>query len=163
MDEKEVQDYYSANVPKQILEERNKFISARWKELSKFYLTHSDETIKYLFYVNSGGTATIIGFMGASESVRSLVILRVALCFFAFGLLCVGILRVVLLHKVRRLSNNWQKDAEDYWNCKIEYTKLIKNDDLGTGSDLPSFIIGYVSGISFLVGLILGGISLFTY
>jgi hypothetical protein len=163
MDKNKAQDYYCESVPSPILERRNKFISSRWEELSKFYLTNADETIKYLFYVNAGGTATIIGFMGASETVRSIIILRVALCFFAAGLLSVGILRVFLFHKVRRVSDNWQKDVLKYWKCEIGFNQLVGNDNSRTGSDLISIIIGYVSGGSFFIGLIFGGVSLFTY
>lgn len=156
-------DYYNTSVPKETLETRNNFISGRGEQLHEFYLKHSDETIKYLLYVNAGGAAISIGFMGASESIRSLICLRIALFFFAFGLICVGILRAILLHKIKFLSDNWQKDAEKYWNSQIGYTELREKDDKRSESDWGAFIVGYISLGSFILGLILGGVSLFNY
>lgn len=42
----EQNDYYNTSVPKEVLEAKNNAISARWKELSEFYLKYSDEMIK---------------------------------------------------------------------------------------------------------------------
>ena len=156
-------DYYNTRVPKETLETRNNFISERWEQLHEFYLKHSDETIKYLLYVNAGGAAISIGFMGASESIRSLICLRISLCFFAFGLICVGILRAILLHKIKYLFDNWRKDSEKYWNSQIGYSELTQKDDKRSESDWGAFVVGYISGGSFIVGLILGGVSLLNY
>ena len=156
-------DYYNTTVSEETLKTRNKLISERWKELSEFYLKYSDEMVKHLLYVNAGGAATIIGFMGASESIRKLICLRVALCFFAFGLTCVGVLRAILVHKVKYLFDNWRKDAEKYWNNKIGFTEISENDEKRSESDWWAFLVGYISGGSFLVGLILAGVSLFSY
>ena len=154
-------DYDNTSVPNEILKTRNKFISERGEQLHEFYLKHSDETIKYLLYVNAGGAAISIGFMGASESIRSLICLRIALLFFAIGLICVGILRAILLNKIKYLFDNWQKDVKKYWKSQIEYTELIENDDKRSGSARRAFIVGYISLVSFIIGLILGGVSLF--
>lgn len=156
-------EYYNTSVPKEILKTRNDFIRQRWKDLNEFYLKYSDEIMKYLLYVNAGGAAMIIGFMGASESIRSLICLRIALCFFALGLICVGILRAILLHKIKYLFDNWRKDAEKYWNKNIGFTELTEKDDKRAESDWLAFIVGYISGGSFIVGLILAGVSLFSF
>ena len=155
-------DYNNTSGPKETLEKtRNDFISERGEQLHKFYLQHIDETIKYLLYVNAGGAAISIGFMGASESIRNLICLRIALSLFAIGLVCVGILRAILLHKTKYLFDNWQKDVKKYWESQIEYTELIEKDDKRSESYGGAFIVGYISLVSFIVGLILGGVSLF--
>ena len=156
-------DYYNTGVPKEDLEARNNFISERWKKLSEFYLKYSDEMIKYLLYVNAGGAATSIGFMGASEAIRSSTCLRIALLCFALGLTFVGILRLLLVYKIKHLLDNWRKDAEKYWNNRIAYTELTENDDKRSESDLYAFIVGYISGGFFILGLIFGAVSLFSY
>lgn len=154
-------DFYYSSVPKETLDVRNKLITKRWEELSKFYLKYTDETIKHLLYVNAGGAAIVIGFMGASESIRDSICLRLALCFFAFGLGCVGVLRAILLHKVKYLFDNWRKDANRYWKTEIGFTELSENDDKRSEPDWLAFLTGYISGGAFLIGIILGGISLF--
>lgn len=156
-------DYYNTSVPKEILEARNSAISTRWKELSEFYLKYSDEMIKYLLYVNAGGAATSIGFMGASEVIRGSVCLRISLLCFALGLTFVGILRAILVHKIEYLFDNWRKDTEKYWNNRMAYTELSENDDKRSESDSYAFIVGYISGGLFILGLIFGAISLFSY
>jgi hypothetical protein len=155
------QDFNDVKDHEELLRQRNNSVSKRCQELAEFYLKHSDETIKYLLYVNAGGVATSIGFMGASESARKLVCLRIALCLFALGVVLVGVLRVLLLHKVRFLLNNWRKDSEKYWARQIEYAQITANDYKRAESDLYAFVAGYASGASFVLGLILGGVSLF--
>jgi hypothetical protein len=156
-------DYYNSSVPKEVLETKNNSISVRWKELSEFYLKYSDEMIKYLLYVNAGGAATSIGFMGASEVIRGSVCMRIALLCFALGLTFVGILRALLVHKIKYLFDNWRKDAEKYWNNRMAYSELSENDDKRSESDWYAFTVGYVSGGFFILGLIFGAISLFSY
>jgi hypothetical protein len=159
----EQNDYYNTSVPKEVLEAKNNAISARWKELSEFYLKYSDEMIKYLLYVNAGGAATSIGFMGASEAIRSSTCLRIALLCFALGLASVGILRALLVHKIKYLFDNWRKDAEKYWSNRMAYTELTENDDKRSESGFYAFVVGYISGGFFILGLIFGAIGLFSY
>ena len=119
--------------------------------------------LKYLLYVNAGGAVTILGFMGASESIRNLFWLRIALCCFALGLVLVGIVRLILVHKAGSAWNGWKKDVGQYWCGTIGYTELKDSDDERTKSDFWAWFFGYASGGAFITGLILGGISLFTY
>ncbi len=67
-----------------------------------------------------------------------------------------------MLHKIRNLYNNWQKDAVRYWNKEIGFTKLTENDEKRIGSDWYAFMLGYTSGGAFILGLVFGGISLFS-
>ena len=87
---------------------------------------------------------------------------RLALCFFAFGLICVGILRAILVLKTRFLFDNWRKDAKKYWNNHIGYTELNEKDDKSSESEGLALIFGFISGISCIVGMLIGGFSLFS-
>lgn len=159
--DKKIEDFYYANVSPEILKSRDKHINERWGELSSFYLKYSDEVIKYLFYVNAGGTGTIIGFMGASEKARGSTFLLVSLCCFAVGLTSVGILRTILVHKIKALFDNWRKDVDQYYTQKIGYSTLNDRDGVRSESDFWAFFFGYVSGIAFIIGLLLGGWGLY--
>ncbi len=154
-------DFYYSNVRKDIIDDRNKTIFERWEDLRQFYLKYIDEMVKHLLYVNAGGAAIVIGFMGASESIRASICLRLALCCFAFGLVCVGVLRAILLFIAKYQFDNWRKDAERYWKAEIGFTELSDNDDKRSESDWGAFIVGYISGGACIIGLILGGVSLF--
>ena len=155
-------DYYNTDIPKNLLETRNTYIQERREQLQGFYLKHTDEIIKYLLYVNAGGAVAILTFMGTSKSIRNSIYLQIALLCYALALACVGLLRVLLLHKVAYLFENWRKDAEKYWVQDIGYNKLIEEDDKRSESGRKLWIAGYLSAGLSILGLILGAMGLFT-
>ena len=152
---------YNTNVPKELLEARNDFIQKRWEQLHEFLIKHTDEMIKYLFYVNAGGVVTILAFMGTSESIRNSICLRIALLCYALGLVCVGVLRVLLLLRIERVFNCWRKDTKKYWKQRIGFNELTEEDDNRTESGRTFWIVGCISGGLSILGLIFGAIGLF--
>ncbi|MBN1787163.1 MAG: hypothetical protein JW806_02075 [Sedimentisphaerales bacterium] len=159
--EKNMDFYYDCVKPEEI-ERRNKVISDRWSELHGFYTKHADEIMKYLFYVNAGGAGAVLGFMGSSETVRGLIAVRISLCCFAIGLICIGILRTFLTHMAKSFFDNWRNDVGNYYTTKISFTQLNENDSTRTESEKWPYFFGYLSGVSFIAGVIFGGISLFS-
>ena len=159
--EKNSTDYHCDCVKPEEIERRNKVISDRWSELHGFYTKHADETMKYLFYVNAGGAGAVLGFMGSSDIIRKLFYVRISLCCFALGLICIGILRTLLTHRTKSFFDNWRKDVASYYETKISFTQLDENDNTRTESEMWPYLFGYLSGVSFIAGVIFGGISLF--
>jgi len=159
--EKDKIDFHCADVKPEVITERNKYISDRWSELHAFYTSCADEIKKYLFYVNAGGAGAVLGFMGASDDVRGLVFVRISLCFFAIGLVFIGVLRVIATHMANSFFDNWKIDVADYYETKISFSELNKNDQTRTQSEVWLYLLGYLSGISFIIGMVFGGISLF--
>lgn len=160
--EKNLMDYHYDCVKPEDIERRNKVISDRWRELHGFYTKYADEITKYLFYVNAGGAGAVLSFMGTSEAVRKLLLVRISLCCFAVGLICIGILRTILTHMAKSFFDNWKKDVASYYATKISFTQLDQNDNTRTESEMWLYISGYFSGASFIAGIICGGISLFS-
>jgi len=160
--EKNFMDYHYDCVKPEEIEQRNKFISERWSELHGFYTKHTDEIMKYLFYVNAGGTGAVLGFMGSSDIVRELLFVRISLCCFAVGLICVGIVRAILTHMTKSFLDNWKKDVASYYATKVSFNQLNANDKTRTESEIWPYFFGYLSGVSFIAGVIFGGISLFS-
>ncbi len=160
--EKNFMDYHYNCVKPEEIERRSKVIADRWSELHSFYTKHADETMKYLFYVNAGGAGAVLGFMGSSDIIRKLFFVRISLCCFAVGLICIGILRTLLTHMTKSFFDNWRKDVASYYKTKISFTQLDKNDNTRTESEMLPFLFGYLSGASFIAGVIFGGISLFS-
>ena len=157
---KEIGDY-NTSVPAEIIKSRDKYISERWEQLYNVSTEHAKETIQYLFIVNAGGTGALLGFLGVSEKARSSGFLIAALCCFSAGLVLVGILRVFIVHHLMGIFERWKKDVSKYYMNQITYDEITSEDDRRTGSDKIEFTIGYLSGILFIVGLVLGSIGLF--
>lgn len=160
--EKNFTDYYYNCVESEELERRNKVISDRWGELHGLYTKYVDEIIKHLFYVNAGGAGAVLGFMGSSEIVRKLFFVQVSLCCFALGLIFVGILRAILTHMAKSFFDNWRKDVASYYETQMSFPQLEKNDLARAKSEILPYIFGYLSGVSCIVGMIFGGISLYS-
>lgn len=159
---KNFMDFHYDCVKPEEIERRNKIISDRWSELHGFYTKCSDEIMKYLFYVNAGGAGAVLGFMGSSEIVRKLLFVQISLCCFAIGLICIGILRTILNHMTKSFFDNWREDVASYYATQMSYSQLDQNDNTRTESEMWPYLFGYLSGASFIAGVIFGGISLFS-
>ena len=160
--EKNLMDYHYDCVKPEDIERRNKVISDRWSELHGFYTKCADEITKYLFYVNAGGAGAVLGFMGSSEIVSKFLSVRISLGCFAAGLIFIGMERTISTHKAKSFFDNWKKDVASYYATKISFTQLEQNDNTRTESEMWLYIFGYLSGASFLAGVICGGIGLFS-
>ena len=83
-----------------------------------------------------------------------------ALILFCIGLVFVGILHARVTHRFYKLFNDWRKNTALYYNQKIGFSKLTADDEEKTNSDFWEFLIAYFSFGAFLLGLIVGGITL---
>jgi hypothetical protein len=153
-------DFYHSEIDKPLLEARNKYISERWEQLYNVSTNAAEEAQKYLFWVNSGGAVAVLGFIGANSEAAKSWGAKGALILFCIGLVFVGILHARVTHRFYKLFNDWRKNTALYYNQKIGYSKLTADDEEKTNSDFWEFLIAYFSFGAFLLGLIVGGITL---
>ena len=154
-------DYYHADVDKDVLERRNKDINRRWKELYELEDEAEKEALKFLFITNSGGAVATLSFMGASAIARNSCFAKASLIAFALGLILIGITRAIILHKLKSAFKGYRSDAARYFTQKCGYSYLENNDEERTKSTFCAYFFGYLSAASLILGFISGGIALF--
>jgi len=154
-------EYYNNAVPKEIIQQKVNFINSRWKELYDLEVKYGDEAMKYLFYVNAGGAATVLAFIGTSSEIKSLCLIKISLILFAIGLILDGILIAFQLRRSGSLFDQWRKDANSYYNQEKKYSEIINADDARSDRSKIAFGLGYCSFGVFILGLIFGGFALF--
>ncbi len=154
-------EYYNNSVPKEILQQKTSHIEFRWKELYELEVKYGNDAMRYLFYVNAGGAATVLAFMGTSSEITSLCLIKISLIFFAIGLILAGVLIAFLLYRAGFIFDQWRKEVNSYFKQEKKYSEIFNADDARSDRSKIAFIIGYCSFGAFILGLILGGFGLF--
>jgi len=155
-------DFYQCDVESNVLEVRDKYISQRWQQLYNLLIDGVNKVINFLFMVNLAGSMMILIVMAVLDDASKSLVLRWSLFFYALGLVLIGILRAIIVHRAAFFFNKWRKDVERYHSEQISFVKLTANDDNRTRTDKIEFITGYASGLSFIIASILACIALFT-
>jgi hypothetical protein len=156
-----IDDYYQGDVESNVLEVRDKYITERWDQLFAHLREGFNNMINYLLLINIGGCITTLSFMGASEAARGLVSLKVSTLFFAMGIVFIGILRAIIVHRAASFFNSWRRDVERYHSEVMPFSKMTANDDNRTQTAKIEFAVGYASGACFIIAAIAGAISIF--
>ncbi|MFA7257788.1 MAG: hypothetical protein WC047_09470, partial [Kiritimatiellales bacterium] len=157
----EQNEYCNSSVPREIIQENVNFINRRWKELYDIEVKYGDEAMKYLFYVNAGGSATVLAFMGTSPEIRALCSIKLSLILFAIGVILDGVLIVFQLHRAGNIFDQWRHNANLYFQHQKQYNELLSGDDAISDRSKIAFIVGYLAFGCFVLGLIFGGFALF--
>ena len=143
--------------------ECSKYISDRSNQIIQAIDYWADLGVKYLLYLNAGGAIVILAFMGASSSVRGMVGPKLALLFFVFGLITVGIIVTAGFYRMAYFLKSLKEDSDKYLSNEIDWEDLLENDSKHLRPNKWGCLFGWVSFMFFDLGVILGLISLFTY
>ncbi len=155
-------EYFNNSVPKEIIQQKVDSINYRWKELYELEVKYGDDAMKYLFYVNAGGAAAVLAFIGTSSpAIGNLCSIKFSLILFAVGLILDGLLIAFQLHRAGSIFDQWRNDANAYYNQQKKYSELINADDDRSDRSKMAFVLGYFSLGAFILGLIFGGVALF--
>jgi hypothetical protein len=119
--------------------------------------------IKVLLFSNAVGIIVILSFLGASASVGSMIGLKIALLFFLAGFIAVGILMGVLFYRMSLFQKNLKVDTDKYFSNEIEWEKFIKNDSARLKPSTLGGLLGWISFLFFLGGIVISLINLFIY
>lgn len=108
--------------------ECSKYISYRSSQIIQAIDYWTDLSVKYLIYINAGGAVVILGFMGASSSVRDIVGPKLALLSFVFGLVTVGIVLAAGFYRMAHSQKSLKEDIDKYTSKEIDWEELLEND-----------------------------------
>ena len=143
--------------------ECSKYISDRSSQIIQAIDYWADLGIKYLIYLNAGGAIVILAFMGASNSVRSMVGSKLALLSFIFGLIVVWIALAVGFYRMAHFQKSLKEDSDKYLSNEIDWENLLENDSKRLRPNKWACLFGWGAFMFFDLGVILSLISLFTY
>lgn len=158
-----IDDYYQSDVESSALEGRDKYIMDRWDQLFAHLREGFNYMINYLLIINAGGCLAMLSIMAASQTARDMLSVRLSAFFFAIGIIFIGVLRAIIVHRAARFFNIWRQDVKKYHSEEMSFSKMTANDDNRTQTAPIEFIIGYASAISFITAAVTAAIALFTF
>ena len=129
-------------------------VNQRWSQLYHLQKEWSDKAINFLFLTNSGGAIAMLGFIGATQHVHFLVVLGLGIMLL--GLIFVGILIAHVYHQMTRLFDAWRNEVKGYFQNKITWEKLNKDDELRSKDSILNLCLAYISLLCFIIGITLG-------
>jgi len=148
---------------KKLNAECSKYISDRFSQIIQAIDYWADLSVKYLIYVNAGGAIVILGFMGASSSVRDMLGSRLALLSFVFGLVTAGMVLAIGFYRMAHFQRCLKEDINKYMSNDIDWEKLLENDEKRLEPGKWACLFGWGAFIFFGLGVIIGLINFFTY
>jgi hypothetical protein len=148
---------------KELNAERSNYISDRIRQIIQVIDYWANLSVKYLLYVNAGGTIVVLGFMGASSAVRDMSSPKLALLSFLFGLVTSGMVSVIGFYRMAHFQKSLKEDFDKYVSNDIDWEKLLENDEKSFEPSKWACLFGWGAFTFFGLGAIIGLISLFTY
>jgi len=139
---------------------RLKHIDTRWEQLNRLSDAAAERAIKYLMLTNAGGAVAMLSYFGANSAARGLIAPKLALGFFGFGILSVGVLNSLMLHHIERIFVHWRTASQQYLESKLDWQVLDAEDDRLSYKVWPEYIAGYTSFGCLVAGAIAGLCSL---
>jgi hypothetical protein len=141
----------------------NREIDERFVLLRQYLEEAETKAIRFLISVNAGGAVTLLSFMGASESVRGLLTIKIALSLFVTGIILCGILLAIAYHFQGKLFESYRKDIDSLRRDDIEWQEMIDRDCNRSEPPWYGVPIGYIAFGCFIVGSVLGLCQLFSF
>jgi len=82
-----------------------------------------------LILTNAGGAVAMLSFFGANEEARALLAPKLALGFFGFGILSVGVLNALIVHQIERIFFHWRGASQQYLEDRLDWETMAGEDD----------------------------------
>lgn len=145
---------FHRDTPEWLQHLRTRHNDDRFQQLNELFNSYVMGSWTYLLAVNGGGAAGMLAFIGAKESIARMEWPYWVLMSFVFGLICVGMGHVVLVHKASAMLDNWNVSMQRYWKNEMPWSSILKRDDESVAklAWLP-WLLGWSSLIFFLAGI----------
>ncbi|MBW8363238.1 MAG: hypothetical protein K0M39_01630 [Rhizobium sp.] len=141
---------------------RLKYVDTRWDQLLRLVEDSELRALKYLTLTNAGGAVATLSFLGASESVRKLLLPKISLGFFISGLFAVGVLAALSAHKMAYLLREWKLTANKYTSDETTWGDLLAEDNARVEKGRKAIIsFAYLAFACFIAGALVGLWALF--
>lgn len=142
---------------------RLKYVDTRWEQLLRLVEESELRALKYLTLTNAGGAIATLSFLGASEAVRKLLLPKISLGLFVFGVFSVGVLTALSVHKMGFLFREWKTTANNYTSDEITWGALLSDDSARVANGRCIIItVAYIAFSCFIAGSFVGLWALFT-
>ena len=142
---------------------RLKYVETRWNQLLRLVEDSELRALQYLFLTNAGGAVATLSFLGGSQLVRKLLMPKISLGFFVFGIFTVGVLTALSTHRMTGLFREWKSSAEKYTSDGISWGTLLANDNERVEKGRWLVVaIGYIAFACFIAGSSIGLCALFS-
>ncbi len=136
-------------------------VNQRWGQLYNLVKQWGEDSLNKLFFGNSGGAVAILGFVGTLKFENIPCSAKISLICFTIGAVIVILTGALLYHFMNSLFLLYRKDVTSFFNNSLSLEDLNKRDE--DRSPLPFYIplLGWVSFLFLVLGLIFGGICFF--
>lgn len=131
-------------------------IDRRWSQLYGLSKDSAETVIKYLFLTNSGAAIAVLSFIGTSERVRAMAGPKIAMGFFGLGVVLIGALHAIRLHRFEALFVEWRNDVQSFFRGDMGINTLYSMDDKRAKPWTLPYVVGYASFACFIIGAFIG-------
>lgn len=129
-------------------------IDQDWEIHVKWRLESVDIITKHLFTLNSGGLLASLAYLAAKEEVNGV---NALIGLFFAGTICIVLRAAIDYYASESRLSSLRKDVESFYRDEIDFKDYVENLNKRCGSsDLLLHLLGWSSGILFIVAVIIG-------
>lgn len=133
------------------------YINSRWRGFQQDVGAALSRIVDHLFILNAGAVVGCITYLAAKAANQGI---KCALWFFIVGLICILFRAALDYYICEYLFRAFRKDVRSYYDDKLDWVALREIDTRRKAPDWLAHLLGWISGIGFISGIILGAISL---
>jgi hypothetical protein len=133
--------------------EKDEYIRSRWRGLQEVVGTTLTRIINYLFVLNSGGLLAALTYIAAKQKTEQIY---AAICCFVVGIVFITSHAALDYYACDRQFRSFRSDIDSFVKNEIDWEVLVDRDDRRGTSEWLFHILGWLSGVAFLIGLYLG-------
>jgi hypothetical protein len=156
-------DLKLSQMPEPARSGRLRYVDVRWEQLLRLVEDSELRALKYLTLTNAGGAVATLSFLGTSEAVRKMLLPKISLGLFVFGLFAVGALTALSAHKMGYLLREWKLTANKYTSDETTWESLLTDDNARVEKGHRIMIaFAYIAFVCFIAGAVIGLWALFS-
>ena len=111
----------------------------------------------YLFTLNAGALISTLAYVASKSSNRGLLWV---IGLFSLGILCSVLHATIDYYSCESYFKSYKNDVKELYENKIDWEVFVDRNEKRVGSDWFLQTVGWVGGVSFFVGLIIGIINI---
>jgi hypothetical protein len=133
------------------------FLESRQQSYSCLAKDLEGRVLNYLFTINAGGLAGAAAYLAAKPVSAKLM--AVVVCF-SVGLVAVVVATAWGFYRGRTMKSEFENDLSEWHLGKLELGMLQDRDSIRCRPRIQGHLLGLLSGVGFLAGLVIGCIAL---
>jgi hypothetical protein len=142
-------DIQDANIRKA----RHDYIDSRWRGLQSVVSLSLTRILNYLFVLNSGGLLAALTYIATKTKTEKLYF---SIWCFVAGVIFITVHATWDYYSCERHFQNWRKDVDVFFKSEIDWEVMIDRDDRHGSAEWLLHILGWASGVAFMIGLCVG-------